>query len=169
MQTEMKVNFVCHTDGKGFWSREKTKVNITKLSLHTWDYEGENDRGNLHVFFDCKDWKVEQNGLIYTDRLFEKELSKELKKIGLRGCVSYSEQGMQGQYYVDFDADGAFIKSFFKLTGIDIKRCKLPKATPKVKSKKGKKNSQQDEADKKLQVLKDALNDYLQFLGKSTL
>jgi hypothetical protein len=68
--------------------------------------------GELKVYFD-ESWNVAKDGLIYTDRQFEKDLKAFLKLHGLpeRG-VSYSEQGMQGTNYVSLDASDKFVKAW---------------------------------------------------------
>jgi hypothetical protein len=70
------------------------------------------------VHFNTDDWRVDRDGLIYTDRLFEKELCVLCDKLGLAGDdVSYSEQGMQGDNYVSCDVGAEFIASWIKVRG----------------------------------------------------
>jgi hypothetical protein len=76
--------------------------------------------GELRVFFDATSWPVDTLGLVYTDKLFLKELQEKLveKKVCSKKAskdVSYSEQGMQGSDYVSCDVGEEFIKSFRKL------------------------------------------------------
>lgn len=102
-----------HTDGRGYWSRTKAAVHVTKLALSYVNDEG--DFGELRVYFDRKTWDVNKNGLIYTDNQFLKELRKFLNEIGLKGAdVDYSEQGMQGDDYVSCDVGGKFVRSWNK-------------------------------------------------------
>ena len=103
------------TSGQGLWSRVKTPVKVTNLELSTYtDMDtGEEDYGELRVYFDEKTWNVRENGLIYTDRGFIESLQKELDKVGLDGSdVGYSEQGMQGNDYVSLDVGSRFIKTW---------------------------------------------------------
>ena len=104
---------VLHTDGRGYWSRTAKAVPITKLHV-----ECNNDYtfGELRVYFDPKDWDVETEGLIYTDKLFERELFAYLvddRGLVWRGC-GYSEQGMQGDDYVSFDVSESFLASWLE-------------------------------------------------------
>ena len=105
-----------HTDGNGYWSEKARAVRITNLKLgYVSDDE---DFGELRVYFDKNDWDVDNDGLIYTDNLFAKELREWLTSIGYdatRDTVFYSEQGMQGDYYVSLDVEGPFIKSWYAL------------------------------------------------------
>lgn len=160
------VDFVCHTNGKGLWSRKAAAVDITKLLLDTWDYEGKNDSGNLKVYFNTNDWNVEKDGLIYTDPLFERELNQKLKKLGLLGNIGYSEQGMQGRDFVDFDVSSAFIKQFFKLNGVDSKEYKPAK--PKTEKQKQKEINKVKAAELRAN-LKAAAIEYFEFLDKAGL
>ena len=106
----MDVDVTLHTDGKGLWSNHATAVKVTKLALAYVSEDGKH--GELRVYFDTKDWDTTQHGLIYTDRMFLKELRNYLDSLGIsRDCV-YSEQGMQGDDYVSLDCGEEFIESF---------------------------------------------------------
>ena len=61
--------------------------------------------GNLNAYFSPKQWNTERHGLIYTDSLFEKGVKNLLKAKGFTywNDINYSEQGMQGRDYVNFD------------------------------------------------------------------
>ncbi len=39
-------------------------------------------------------------GMLYTDETFEKYIQKEIDKLGFKGSIGYTEQGMQGTTYV---------------------------------------------------------------------
>ena len=102
---------VLHTDGTGLWSELKTPVNLVDIKVRPIsDYFGE-----LRVYFDEASWNVYEAGLIYTDKLFLKELKLLLATVGIDGSdVNYSEQGMQGDDYVSLDYDKKFAQSFAK-------------------------------------------------------
>ena len=104
-----------HTAGDGYWSDTAKAVRVTELRLG-WiseEEEGEEQYGELCVHFNTDDWRVDKDGLIYTDRLFAKELCAYLQSIGLDGKdVCYSEQGMQGDNYVSCDVGASFIASY---------------------------------------------------------
>lgn len=108
-----KVNATLQTDGKGLWSRKVAAVEITSLQLaYTND---ELDFGELRVRFNTKTWDVNKDGLIYTDRLFLKQLREFLTANGFDASdVDYSEQGMQGDNYVSLDVGECFINTFME-------------------------------------------------------
>jgi len=106
------VNCTLNTAGDGFWSDTAKAVNITTIFIST-DYadNGETEFGELCVYFDPDTWDIDKDGLIYTDSLFEQELAVLLKAMGVFGEFEYSEQGMQGEYYVSFDCSSDLIES----------------------------------------------------------
>lgn len=104
------VSKILHTDGSGYWSNVKENVPVVGLELAYGDEES--CFGELRVYFDTSVWDVTHHGLIYTDRLFEKELLEMLTGLRLGTDVSYSERGMQGDDYVSCDVGPEFIKSF---------------------------------------------------------
>ena len=107
-----KVNATLRTGGGGYWSNTKTAVEITALQLaYTND---ELDFGELRVYFNTKTWAW-QDGLIYTDKQFMRELKELLTAKGFDASdVSYSEQGMQGDNYVSCDVGQCFINTFMQ-------------------------------------------------------
>ena len=109
-----KINATLRTGGGGYWSNAKTAVEITALQLaYTND---ELDFGELRVYFNTKTWAW-QDGLIYTDKQFMRELKELLTAKGFDGKdVSYSEQGMQGDNYVSCDVGERFINTFMQAT-----------------------------------------------------
>jgi hypothetical protein len=100
---------ILNTDGKrGLWSNVARAVRIVDMQLGYESDEG--DFGELRVVFDTETWDVNTDGLIYTDRQFERELQAFLTAHGLAGAdVSYSEQGMQGDDYVSCDVGEKFL------------------------------------------------------------
>lgn len=111
-----KVNFCCSTDGKGYWNRKEKQINHKKIELVIFDTKC-NPSFQLNVYFTKKDWNVNNYGLIYTDELWLENLHKELTKLGFKNSKSatYSEQGMQGDNYVNLDVTKEFSNQFFKL------------------------------------------------------
>jgi len=100
-----------HTDGRGLWTAEARAVEVKHFSMPY--ITDEQDFGELCVHFDREDWDVDTLGLIYTDRLFLRELQAYLTSQGLAGHdVGYSEQGMQGDTYVSLDVGAEFIHSW---------------------------------------------------------
>lgn len=110
MQKQM-YTFI-NTSGDGYWSDVSKTVLVEYISCDTTDP----DYSELCVKFNTQSWNVEQDGLIYTDKLFLQELRAALIANGFSKVaaadVEYSEQGMQGNNYVSFDVGSAFIKAF---------------------------------------------------------
>jgi hypothetical protein len=118
------MNVVFNTSGDGYWSSVvNAQVRITDMKLGYIDDElDENGRctfGELRVYFDTETWDVNEHGLIYTDKLFLKQLRAFLDSQALAGAdVSYSEQGMQGDDYVSLDVGAEFLDSWARKFGI---------------------------------------------------
>jgi len=108
-----KVNATLNTNGKGYWSRTATAVEVTGLQLaYTND---ELDFGELRVRFNTNTWDTSKHGLIYTDTQFMTELKELLTSLGFDASdVDYSEQGMQGDKYVSCDVGECFINTFMQ-------------------------------------------------------
>ena len=108
-----KVTATLNTNGNGYWSRKKARVEITHL--HLAYINDELDFGELRVYFNTKTWDVNTLGLIYTDKQFMRELKELLVQKGFDSSdVSYSEQGMQGDTYVSCDVGECFINTFMQ-------------------------------------------------------
>ncbi len=116
----MLVDFTCNTDGRGLWSEYALTVRCLELDLEVFEDEDEpgvKDFGELRVRFDLETWHPMLHGLVYTDKLFIKELRVELQRLGFTteavAELEYSEQGMQGDDYVSLDVYGEkFIAEF---------------------------------------------------------
>lgn len=107
----------------GLWSAGNgRKVKIYALELEGVDEE-DFEYGTLNAYFTLKSWDPDKHGLIYTDDKFLKEFRKLLNSIGLPGRnVYYSEQGMQGDNYVNMDVGKGFIKAWKKLVPAKVWR-----------------------------------------------
>lgn len=113
-----------NTSGDGYWSNQAKSVTVTGLRVAY--INDEEDFGELRVFFDTKSWDVNEDGLIYTDKQFLKELKALLNTVGLVGAgVDYSEQGMQGRNYVSCDVGKAFLDVWKVQTTISLVGSKL--------------------------------------------
>jgi len=104
------VDQIWHTSGKGYWSdmgAKPVKVISIKQDMETGDADGW--ISDLGVEFDTSTWNVKSDGLIYTDPQFLAQLHKFLMGLGVPrdivSQISYSEQGMQEDTYVSFDAN----------------------------------------------------------------
>lgn len=112
---------VLHTGGGGYWSNTKKAVEVTDIQLGY--VSDEKDFGELRVYFNTDTWDVYKDGLIYTDRQFERELREFLDSQGLPGKdVSYSEQGMQGDNYVSCDIGKKFLDAWSAKFGTNLDR-----------------------------------------------
>ncbi len=111
---------ILHTDGlRGLWSDVAKAITITDMQLGY--VADELDFGELRVYFDTATWDVNTDGLIYTDRLFIKELREFLNAHGLPGAdVDYSEQGMQGDDYVSCDIGKKFLRAWASKFAVDL-------------------------------------------------
>lgn len=103
-----------HTAGTGYWSRSEKAVGVTEFVL---DYEDEEHTlGELCVHFNTTTWRPDQDGLIYTDPLFLRELREYFVARGFTkeeaADVYYSEQGMQGDNYVSCDVGKTFLTAW---------------------------------------------------------
>ncbi len=71
------------------------------------------DFGELRAYFNTRDWDVEQEGLIYTDKIWINEFRALMRSLGFTrnavNDISYSEQGMQGTDYVSMDVGKDFL------------------------------------------------------------
>ena len=109
---------IMNTSGDGYWSEAAKAVTITDMKL---GYISDNlDFGELRVYFDTGTWNVNEDGLIYTDSLFYKELQAFIKEQGLVVDLSYSEQGMQGDDYVSLDVGKEFLDSWARKFGTTV-------------------------------------------------
>ena len=91
---------------KGLWgqSDEPKTFKIDKVVLHYLD--DEDPVGTIDVYL--QGYKSKDNGLIYTDKAFLASFRALLKEKGLFSkfkYVEYSEQGMQGNNFVNMDVE----------------------------------------------------------------
>lgn len=113
---------ILHTAGNGLWSTEERKVKVQKASMRGFmpEFPGAAD---LRVKFSTKTWDTDKLGLIYTDRLWLRELRKLFVNLGFSEKaakeVDYSEQGMQGDNYVSLDVGKYFLKEW-RLKGLTV-------------------------------------------------
>jgi hypothetical protein len=112
-----------HTDGNGYWTSVAKAVRVTQLELG-WTND-EKTFGELFVHFNTDDWRVDKDGLIYTDSLFHKELVAYLLTEGFDSSdVEYSEQGMQLDNAVSLDVGERFLATWFaKFKRIPCGKC----------------------------------------------
>jgi hypothetical protein len=107
-------------DGSGLWGAGSGK--LTGHFLFFWNPEDnpvEGDWDNLAwldetalVFvFDKEVYRASNSGLPYTDNLLEQGIKDYFKKLGVVQDVYYSEQGRQGDNFVDLDVDRVALRS----------------------------------------------------------
>lgn len=111
------------TGGDGYWSNKRATVLVEYLSCDAQD----DNFAELCVKFNTDTWNVKEDGLIYSDSTFMKELKAALMQNGFSKAavndISYSEQGMQGYNFVSCDVGAEFIAAF--------KNCNLANAVVK--------------------------------------
>lgn len=103
-----------NTAGTGLWSIERKTVSMIAVKLNYLDQEDSEWFGEIQVLIDPATWNCSEDGLIYTDPQFIFELRDFLYRIGFSkeavADVTYSEQGMQGDDFVSFDAGDIFLR-----------------------------------------------------------
>jgi hypothetical protein len=110
---------IFNTYGNGLWSDVAKSVEIVDMQLGY--VADELDFGELRVYFNTDSWDTSKDGLIYTDRQFERELREFLDAHSLPGKdVSYSEQGMQGDDYVSLDIGKKFLRAWAAKFAVDL-------------------------------------------------
>ena len=111
---DMTTSTLIPTSGGGLWSSVPKLVRLTRVEIDHFDDKDADPWGEMRVYFDTSTWDVAQDGLIYTDPLFEAELTKLFESRGLAAndWFGYSEQGMQGGNYVSFDIGGKLLQQF---------------------------------------------------------
>ncbi len=112
MEFSKQVNWQTHTAGDGLWSSSVSAVQILRVDLAYVNDEG--DFGELRAYFNTRDWDVNTDGLIYTDKIWINEFRALMRSLGFTrnavNDISYSEQGMQGTDYVSMDVGEDFLR-----------------------------------------------------------
>ena len=93
-------------EGDSIWSQNDKELTfeITKVSAHyAWCSEKENlVYSNLDV--KLKNYNADKYGILYTSKKAEKSMKQLISQVlGKSANISWSEQGMQGDKYVNFD------------------------------------------------------------------
>ena len=114
-----KVIMFCKTNGSGYWSRKLVLVKhkLIELISRSWQGVWPENHFSLNVYFEKDCWSVCEDGLIYTDESWLNDLKENFNKLGFEHTdkICYSEQGMQGNDYVNLDIQESFAKEFFEL------------------------------------------------------
>jgi hypothetical protein len=109
---DQTVNFVTHTNGRGYWSTVSGCVKINRVRLAYLD--DELDFGELRAYFDRAEWDTDKDGLIYTDSAWMQSFRNCMATLGFSEAalqdIDYSEAGMQGANYVSMDVGGNFVR-----------------------------------------------------------
>ena len=115
-------NFEIWTAGDGLWSSVSKEVHCKEMTVRVIASDGDKSFGELRVYFSPGRWKVERDGLIFTDSRFLADLKANLNDAGLSpeavDDISYSEQGMQGTDFVSFDVCEDFLAAYRSNAGV---------------------------------------------------
>ncbi len=117
-----RISGTFFVDGTGLWTNEARNVFIHRFALRVYKNGLHvEDFGELRAFFPSRKtnpvgWDIEDHGLIYSDPSFKSQIKQMFKEIGFsreaQNDIDYSEQGMQGEDYVSFDAGPEFVKEW---------------------------------------------------------
>ena len=106
-------NTYAETNGISYWNKVSKRVRLTKIVFNleltpTLEFDDEYMFFDMNVFFAKNSWDISKDGLIYTDEGFIEEFRNILINLGFKPEVAsdvyYSEQGMQGENWVNFDS-----------------------------------------------------------------
>lgn len=86
------------TQSHGYWGSHPQEISY-KIKDINCDFADAYHSLNLYLH----DYDADQYGLIYTDTTFLKSLRHLLKKFRIKAKIDYSEQGAQGDDFVNFD------------------------------------------------------------------
>lgn len=117
-ETAMTLHHVFNVIGDGHWSDRKAPVRVEYFAVDGSTDEDGTLYGELVLKFNTIDWKVERDGLIYTDSFFLREFQSALRSLGFSReaseDVGYSEHGRQGVDYVSFDVGNVFMNEWME-------------------------------------------------------
>jgi hypothetical protein len=103
------VDQTWRTSGQGHWSGAAKPVRVISIKQDIEMQGADGWISDLGVEFDPSTWDTEEDGLIYTDPGFLQQLRQFLMGLGVPrdivSQISYSEQGMQDENFVSFDAN----------------------------------------------------------------
>lgn len=123
----VRYNAVYNTCGDGYWSKVTKEVSVTEIGMYVSTNGEEYSDGDFYVLYDETTWDNSVDGLIYSDGEFlyntQCAVYTALHKMGvddviarkLAATVNYSEQGMQDDGRVSFDAYelADFLRGFY--------------------------------------------------------
>lgn len=104
----MKINIEANTNGDGLWTNFVGPTKIVEIVLDSVLTIDSRRFGHLHAILEG--WDYDKNNIVYTDPLWISEFNAAIVSLGGTE-VSYSESGMQGKDFVDFDIDEEFLNS----------------------------------------------------------
>ena len=112
MEFNKQVNWQTHTAGNGLWSNEAKAVQVLRVELAYTSEDG--DFGEFRAYFNTSTWDCNQDGLIYTDKVWIDEFRALMRSLGFTRTavndITYSEQGMQEYDYVSMDVGADFLR-----------------------------------------------------------
>jgi hypothetical protein len=122
----VNTNEVYTTTGAGYWSNVSKNVRVVEMGMYVAHNEDDGD-GDFYVNYDEATWDNSKDGLIYTDSAFIANVQDKMRDVLLQmnveddfanalvADISYSEQGMQDDGRVSFDAYelANFLRSYY--------------------------------------------------------
>jgi hypothetical protein len=112
MEFNKQVNWQTHTAGNGLWSDKSKAVQVLRVELAYTSEDG--DFGEFRAYFNTRTWDCNQDGLIYTDKVWIDEFRALMRSLGFTRTavndITYSEQGMQEYNYVSMDVGADFLR-----------------------------------------------------------
>ena len=125
-------NEVYATAGDGYWSEVQKDVTVTGMGMYVANDADDGD-GDFYVTYDEATWDNSVDGLIYTDSEFLANVQDKMRDVLLQmgvddatanslvADITYSEQGMQDDGRVSFDAYAlADFLRFFNAVDISV-------------------------------------------------
>ena len=106
-----------YVSGDGEYCKSYKSVRIVDMNIFAMINDNKADECEyegvvVEVKFDSRDWKIEDDGLIYTDSGFLSDLQLFFESKGVdASALEYTEHGMQGEEWVSLEADEAFFRT----------------------------------------------------------
>jgi hypothetical protein len=121
MKKELKeLRMACGVAGDGYYTERQCVVHgVLECEELSWGRDENWAMANFHL----DEWDTIEDSLIYSDSLFVKDLRENLRQLGFKHYpeIDYSEQGMQGENFVNLDCTDNLVQEVIK-AGYNFKR-----------------------------------------------